>query len=225
VQVRFGGLDEPVVDGAPKFMKSLTIDHARDGEDHDRVRHERRAASAFERFPPEADRAGWCAVYWIKMLNDIEVLDQPDIELLDDDRLRYPTRRTPLSNRVKKASSWFRVTRNLPDPSSRTSSRATLCRPVRRRRRVASPSEAIAAWRMWIVDRWRQELEIGSARHGRRQIWLPTVASSVHLAVAGRADADDPLHQHQRRNAAGVPGLEIRRATCAIHRIDPVVAT
>jgi hypothetical protein len=32
IQVRFGGLDEPVISGAPKFMKSLAIDHARDGE-------------------------------------------------------------------------------------------------------------------------------------------------------------------------------------------------
>src|SRR6202035_5754130 len=32
VQVRFKGLEEPVVDGAPHFMKSLDIDHARDGE-------------------------------------------------------------------------------------------------------------------------------------------------------------------------------------------------
>ena len=32
VQVRFNGLDEPVVPDAPDFMKSLDIDHARDGE-------------------------------------------------------------------------------------------------------------------------------------------------------------------------------------------------
>jgi DMSO/TMAO reductase YedYZ molybdopterin-dependent catalytic subunit len=32
VEVRFNGMDEPVVDGAPDFMKSLDIDHARDGE-------------------------------------------------------------------------------------------------------------------------------------------------------------------------------------------------
>src|SRR3981189_3024342 len=31
VQVRFTGLDEPVLPDAPKFMKSLAIDHARDG--------------------------------------------------------------------------------------------------------------------------------------------------------------------------------------------------
>jgi DMSO/TMAO reductase YedYZ molybdopterin-dependent catalytic subunit len=32
VQVRFNGMDEPVVADAPDFMKSLDIDHARDGE-------------------------------------------------------------------------------------------------------------------------------------------------------------------------------------------------
>src|SRR6202048_2808997 len=32
VAVRFNGLDEPVVDGAPDYMKSLDVDHARDGE-------------------------------------------------------------------------------------------------------------------------------------------------------------------------------------------------
>jgi hypothetical protein len=32
IQVRFNGMDEPVVADAPDFMKSLDIDHARDGE-------------------------------------------------------------------------------------------------------------------------------------------------------------------------------------------------
>src|SRR5579883_2866194 len=32
VQVRFNGLDEPVVANGPDFMKSLAVDHARDGE-------------------------------------------------------------------------------------------------------------------------------------------------------------------------------------------------
>jgi len=33
VLVRFGGLDEPVIQGAPKFLKSLEIDHAPTGTD------------------------------------------------------------------------------------------------------------------------------------------------------------------------------------------------
>jgi DMSO/TMAO reductase YedYZ molybdopterin-dependent catalytic subunit len=32
IQVRFGGLDAPIIPDAPKLLKSLTIDHARDGE-------------------------------------------------------------------------------------------------------------------------------------------------------------------------------------------------
>jgi len=32
VQIRFNGMDEPIVPDAPDFMKSLNIDHARDGE-------------------------------------------------------------------------------------------------------------------------------------------------------------------------------------------------
>jgi len=32
IQVRFSGMDDPVLPEAPKLMKSLTIDHARDGE-------------------------------------------------------------------------------------------------------------------------------------------------------------------------------------------------
>jgi DMSO/TMAO reductase YedYZ molybdopterin-dependent catalytic subunit len=32
VVVRFKGLDQPVVDEAPDYMKSLDLDHARDGE-------------------------------------------------------------------------------------------------------------------------------------------------------------------------------------------------
>jgi len=32
VQVRFNGLDEPIVPDSPDFMKSLDIEHARDGD-------------------------------------------------------------------------------------------------------------------------------------------------------------------------------------------------
>ena len=41
VQVRFNGLDEPAVPDGPDFLKSLDLDHARDGEVIDRLCHER----------------------------------------------------------------------------------------------------------------------------------------------------------------------------------------
>src|SRR6202035_130056 len=78
VRVRFGGLDEPVVDGAPKFMKSLAVDHARDGEVMIAFGMNGEQLDLLNGFPLKLIVPGWCAVYWIKMLNDIEVLDQPD---------------------------------------------------------------------------------------------------------------------------------------------------
>jgi DMSO/TMAO reductase YedYZ molybdopterin-dependent catalytic subunit len=78
VQVRFHGLDDPVVDGAPKFMKSLDIDHARDGEVMIAYAMNGEQLPLVNGFPLRLVVPGWYATYWVKMLNDIEVLAQPD---------------------------------------------------------------------------------------------------------------------------------------------------
>src|ERR1700752_11383 len=78
VQVRFKGLEEPVVDGAPHFMKSLDIDHARDGEVMIAYAMNGEQLPLVNGFPLRLVVPGWYATYWVKMLNDIEVLDQPD---------------------------------------------------------------------------------------------------------------------------------------------------
>jgi hypothetical protein len=78
VQVRFRGLDEPVVPDAPPFMKSLDIDHARDGEVMIAYAMNGAQLPLVNGFPLRLVVPGWYATYWVKMLNDIEVLDQPD---------------------------------------------------------------------------------------------------------------------------------------------------
>ena len=78
LQVRFRGLDEPVVDGAPAFMKSLAIDHARDGEVMIAYAMNGEQLPLVNGFPLRLVVPGWYATYWVKMLSDIEVLDQPD---------------------------------------------------------------------------------------------------------------------------------------------------
>ncbi|HVJ53418.1 MAG TPA: molybdopterin-dependent oxidoreductase [Aliidongia sp.] len=78
VQVRFNGLDEPVVDGAPDFMKSLDIDHARDGEVMVAFAMNGEQLPLVNGFPLRLIVPGWYSTYWIKMLSDIEVLDKPD---------------------------------------------------------------------------------------------------------------------------------------------------
>jgi hypothetical protein len=78
VQVRFHGLDDPVVDDAPKFMKSLAIDQARDGEVMIAYAMNGEQLPLVNGFPLRLVVPGWYATYWVKMLNDVEVLDQPD---------------------------------------------------------------------------------------------------------------------------------------------------
>src|SRR5258707_9128393 len=78
VQVRFKGLDEPVVADAPHFMKSLDIDHARDGEVMIAYAMNAEQLPLVNGFPLRLVVPGWYATFWVKMLNDIEVLNQPD---------------------------------------------------------------------------------------------------------------------------------------------------
>jgi DMSO/TMAO reductase YedYZ molybdopterin-dependent catalytic subunit len=78
IQVRFKGLDEPVVPDAPKLMKSLAIDHARDGEVMLAYAMNGEQLPLLNGFPLRLIVPGWYSTYWVKMLNDIEVLDRPD---------------------------------------------------------------------------------------------------------------------------------------------------
>jgi DMSO/TMAO reductase YedYZ molybdopterin-dependent catalytic subunit len=78
VQVRLKGLDEPVVPDAPHFMKSLDIDHARDGEVMIAYAMNGEQLPLVNGFPLRLVVPGWYATYWVKMLGDIEVLNEPD---------------------------------------------------------------------------------------------------------------------------------------------------
>jgi DMSO/TMAO reductase YedYZ molybdopterin-dependent catalytic subunit len=90
VQVRFNGLDEPVVSEAPDFMKSLSIDHARDGEVMVAYAMNGEPLPVLNGFPLRLVVPGWYATYWVKMLNDIEVLDQPDDNYWTKSAYRIP---------------------------------------------------------------------------------------------------------------------------------------
>src|SRR5882757_3671182 len=78
VEVRFNGMDEAIVPDAPDFMKSLAIDHARDGEVMLAYAMNGEQLPLLNGFPLRLIVPGWYSTYWVKMLNDIEVLDQPD---------------------------------------------------------------------------------------------------------------------------------------------------
>ena len=76
--VRFNGLDQPTAPDGPDFMKSLSVDHARDGEVMIAYAMNGKPLPLLNGFPLRLIVPGWYATYWIKMLSDIEVLDGPD---------------------------------------------------------------------------------------------------------------------------------------------------
>jgi DMSO/TMAO reductase YedYZ molybdopterin-dependent catalytic subunit len=78
VQVRFNGLDQAMTVDGPDFIKSLSVDHARDGEVMIAYAMNGRPLPLLNGFPLRLVVPGWYATYWMKMLNDIEVLGEPD---------------------------------------------------------------------------------------------------------------------------------------------------
>ncbi|GLU35010.1 molybdopterin-dependent oxidoreductase [Trinickia caryophylli] len=78
VAVRFDGLDSGVIPQTPKFLKSLAVDHARDGEVMLAYAMNGEPLPLLNGYPLRLIVPGWYATYWVKMLTDIEVLDRPD---------------------------------------------------------------------------------------------------------------------------------------------------
>ncbi|MGH1573170.1 molybdopterin-dependent oxidoreductase [Methylobacterium sp. P31] len=106
VQVRFSGLDEPVVKDAPDFKKSLDLDHARGGEVMLAYAMNGAQLPLLNGFPLRLVVPGWYSTYWVKMLSDIEVLDRPDDQYWMKTAYRIPD--VPAAN-VKPGQTGFKT--------------------------------------------------------------------------------------------------------------------
>ncbi|MEO8714612.1 MAG: molybdopterin-dependent oxidoreductase [Acetobacteraceae bacterium] len=78
VQVRFNGMDKASVANGPDFIKSLALDHASDGEVIIAYAMNGEQLPLLTGFPLRLVVPGWYSTYWVKMLNDVEVIDKPD---------------------------------------------------------------------------------------------------------------------------------------------------
>jgi DMSO/TMAO reductase YedYZ molybdopterin-dependent catalytic subunit len=78
LQVRFNGLDTGNLPQTPDFMKSLDVDHSLDGEVMIAYAMNGKPLPLLNGYPLRLVVPGWYATYWVKMLDDIEVLDKPD---------------------------------------------------------------------------------------------------------------------------------------------------
>jgi DMSO/TMAO reductase YedYZ molybdopterin-dependent catalytic subunit len=78
LQVRFNGLDTGILPQTPDFMKSLDVDHSRNGEVMIAYAMNGKPLPLLNGYPLRLVVPGWYATYWVKMLDDVEVLDRPD---------------------------------------------------------------------------------------------------------------------------------------------------
>lgn len=76
VQVRFDGMDGPVLPATPDFAKALDIDHARDGEVMLAWAMNGADLPVLNGYPLRLVVPGWYGTYWVKHVNEITVLDQ-----------------------------------------------------------------------------------------------------------------------------------------------------
>jgi DMSO/TMAO reductase YedYZ molybdopterin-dependent catalytic subunit len=129
VAVRSSGLDDPVVQAAPKFMKPLDIDHARDGEVMLAFQMNGEPLPLLNGFPIRLVVPGWYSDYWVKMLSNIEVLDAPDQNYWE--RVGYRVPDTPHAS-VKPGQTGFKtvpVSRMVPRSFFTNVTDATIVKP------------------------------------------------------------------------------------------------
>ena len=74
-QVRFDGLDGPVLPGTPDFAKALDVEHAADGEVMLAYSMNDADLPMLNGYPVRLVVPGYFGTYWVKHLNEITVLD------------------------------------------------------------------------------------------------------------------------------------------------------
>ncbi len=77
VQVQFNGAETPVLASTPDFMKSLDMDIATGDDVIIAYSMNGENLPVLNGFPVRLVVPGWYATYWVKMLDDIEVISKP----------------------------------------------------------------------------------------------------------------------------------------------------
>ena len=72
----FNGLDKPVVEKTPDFVKALDLDHANDGEVMLAYEMNGEALPMLNGFPLRLIVPGYFGTYWVKHVNEITVIDE-----------------------------------------------------------------------------------------------------------------------------------------------------
>jgi len=91
-RVRFAGLDVPLTDGAPQFIKSIPLDIAMRDDVLVAWAMNGEALPLLHGYPLRIVVPGWFSTYWVKMLSTIEVLTGEDDSYYVAKSYRMPAR-------------------------------------------------------------------------------------------------------------------------------------
>ena len=209
-QVTFNGMDGPVSDKTPDFVKALDIDHARDGEVMLAYGMNGEDLPVLNGFPLRLVVPGYYGTYWVKHLNEITVIDSvfdgfwmktayriPDTPCGCVEPGTAPKATIPI-NRFTVRSFITNVT-----DGAKLKPGANDAEGHRLRRRQGHQGSR-------GLDRRRQDLDTGKARQGSRKIFVP------RMEAAGEARGRQPRaqgarHQQCRRHPADGAVLESGR--------------
>jgi hypothetical protein len=90
VDVSFNGLDAPPLPSVADFAKSLSVDHARDGEVMIAYAMNDQPLPMLNGFPLRLIVPGWYGTYWVKALSDVTVLPHVFSNFWTDKAYRIP---------------------------------------------------------------------------------------------------------------------------------------
>ena len=193
-QVTFNGMDGPVSDKTPDFVKALDIDHARDGEVMLAYGMNGDDLPVLNGFPLRLVVPGYYGTYWVKHLNEITVIDSvfdgfwmksayriPDtpnncVEPGTAPKATIPINRFTVRSFITSVTDGAKL-----KPGSDHAEGHRL-----RRRQGHQGSRGL--------DRRRQDLDAGQARQGPRQIFVPRMEAAGQ-ARGGRLRAQGARHQ------------------------------
>ncbi len=201
-EIRFSGLDRPVLPATPPFVKALSIDDILD-DGHMMIAYEMNGAPLplLNGYPVRIVVPGWYATYWMKMLSDIEAIDGVDDNFWMKTAYRIP--QTP-GNTVAPTDTGYktvpinRLTVRCSSPAWRTAARSV---PAGKRF-AGSPSTAEAGSR-------RCSSRTTAVRRGKRRNWAVTTATT--RSVRGRAPSSRNAASSTCWRAARLPSAAKRR--------------
>jgi DMSO/TMAO reductase YedYZ molybdopterin-dependent catalytic subunit len=211
MEVRFDGMDGPVIPATPDFAKSLPIDHARDGDVMLAWGMNGKDLPLLNGYPLRLVVPGHYGAYWVKHVNEITVLDQPLDNFWMATAYRIPDNDCHCVPPGAPAGKTVPIGRfdvrsfitNLPSGSKVLANRPTLVRGIAfdGGSGIREVKLSTDGGRTWTGTELGEDLGRYSFRPWRARVVLPAGRSQLMVQAVSRSGETQPMEP--RWNPAG----------------------